>query len=786
MTETTQASRDELDELLAAIEDSAEKFLDDRGGLAVPRRQRATEHDVLPKPEFGRADWQQITELGWPAILVPASLDGLDLGLGAAAVVARKVGRWLAPEPFTAVAGVAAALLANAQTEAAQALLTSILSGERIVGVALDLDENCDSGPVHCRIELGSDGARRLSGTVRYVVPAAPADGWLIVARDEQHQPVLLHVHSGLEKLVVVPELEADGRCRARLTFSGAAVQERAIMAEGEGVQALLGHAMQVGRILCAAELIGAAERLQELTLEHLTQRRQFGRAIGSFQVLQHRCVDVRTQIELAKACLDEAVSSPTNGGNVNTLEVSAVRAKLRACQAAMESALAAVHLHGAMGITDECDVGLYFKRILALMPRFGTERVLQKRWLELAGAATEDNAAVGEWEGEFPRIADWEAMPEEQFRAMVRAFLVHHYPDHLRHMPRRVHWDEIEDWYHCLSRQGWIAPAWPVAHGGMGLPAAKLIAWFEEFESYGVARAPDQGILMVGPILMHYGTPEQQRQFLPRILSGENIWCQGYSEPNAGSDLASLRTEAIMEGDHFVVNGQKIWTTLAQDATHIFMLVRTDKAAKPQAGISFLLCELNSPGITVRPIRDLAGNSEFCEVFFDGVRVPHENLVGNLNEGWTIAKALLGFERLHLGSPKQSQHALGHLRTLAQRNALMEDPAFRAAYAELALDVADLGALYAKYADYVKRGERLPPSVSMLKIWATETYQRIGLAITRYAGDAAALAGAVDVGGSSVHLLAPLLNASAAKIYGGANEVQRNILARTVLELPG
>jgi alkylation response protein AidB-like acyl-CoA dehydrogenase len=368
----------------------------------------------------------------------------------------------------------------------------------------------------------------------------------------------------------------------------------------------------------------------------------------------------------------------------------------------------------------------------------------------------------------------------------MLRAFLDRNYPQELRHMPRRVHWDEIGDWYMCLSRQGWIAPAWPVEHGGMGLSAAKQLAWFEEFESYGVARAPDQGILMVGPVLMQYGTREQQNKFLPRIVSGENVWCQGYSEPNAGSDLASLRTEAVLDGDHFVVNGQKIWTTLAQDATHIFMLVRTDKNAKQQAGISFLLCDIAAPGITVRPIIDLAGHSEFCEVFFDNVRVPCENLVGALNEGWNIAKALLGFERLHLGSPKQAQHALAILAKLGQASGLMQEPAFRAEYAELSLDVADLAALYGRYGDYVRRGEKLPASVSMLKLWATDTYQRIGLAIARHAGDAAALAGAVAFGEESIHVLAPLLNASAAKIYGGSNEIQRNILARTVLQLPG
>lgn len=775
--EQTPTSQAGIDEFLVAIEDSAEKFLKDRGGLGVPRKLRAAEHDPLPHAEFSRAAWREMADLGWQGILVPEEKGGLGLGIAVAAALARKMGQWLAPEPYSVTAGVAATLLAHAPAQAGQALLAGVVSGERIIGVALDLDQALAPGAtLQCHPQ--ETGALRLSGVAPYVAPVDPADGWIIAARDGQGQPVLLHVEAGQAGLSVTPALEVDGRCRASLRFDDASLPPGALLAQGPQALALLRQAVQTGRLLCASELLGAAQRLHALTLQYIGERKQFGKAIGSFQVLQHRCVDVRIQIELADASVAEAVANADS-------ETDAIRAKLRASRAAMEAALTAVHLHGAMGITDECDVGLYFKRVLALQPRFGVDRALQARWLDAAGDVVAEHSVADEWAGEIPEAADWDAMPEEDFRRMVRSFLIRNYPDHLRHMPRRVHWDEIGDWYRCLSRQGWIAPAWPTRHGGMGLSATKQLAWFEELESYGVARSPDQGILMVGPVLMQYGTPEQQQQFLPRIISGENIWCQGYSEPNAGSDLASLRTEAMLDGDHFVVNGQKIWTTLAQDATHIFMLVRTDKEAKPQAGISFLLCDIKTPGITVRPITDLAGHAEFCEVFFDNVRVPRENLVGKLNEGWTIAKALLGFERLHLGSPKQSQLALSQLTTLGWQSGLMQDAGFRSAYAELALDAADLSSLYTRYGDYVKRGERLPASVSMLKIWATETYQRIGLAMARYAGPQASLAGAVRIGEGSIHLLAPLFNGSAAKIYGGSNEVQRNILARMVLELP-
>ena len=213
---------------------------------------------------------------------------------------------------------------------------------------------------------------------------------------------------------------------------------------------------------------------------------------------------------------------------------------------------------------------------------------------------------------------ADWNALDDARFRATVREFFEAQYPGEWRYPQRRLRWAEIGPWYLTLSKNGWIAPSWPTQYGGMGLSPEKLIIFIEEQERWGVARAPDMGITMVGPLLIHHGNDAQRAHYLPRIIAGEHIWCQGYSEPNSGSDLASLRTEAVVDGDDFVVNGQKTWTTLAQDATHIFLLVRTDKSAKKQEGISFLLVDMKTPGITVRPIRNIAGNEDFCEVFLD------------------------------------------------------------------------------------------------------------------------------------------------------------------------
>jgi alkylation response protein AidB-like acyl-CoA dehydrogenase len=291
-------------------------------------------------------------------------------------------------------------------------------------------------------------------------------------------------------------------------------------------------------------------------------------------------------------------------------------------------------------------------------------------------------------------------------------------------------------------------------------------------------------GISMVGPLLIQHGSDAQRVQYLPRILSCENIWCQGYSEPNSGSDLASLRTEAVEDGDDFIVNGQKTWTTLAQDATHIFLLVRTDKNAKKQEGISFLLADMKTPGITVRPIRNIAGHEDFCEVFLENVRVPRSQRVGELNQGWTIAKALLSFERIFLGSPKQSQYALARVREAAELLGLFDDQVFTDRYTQLALDVADLGTLYTRFVEQVKRGETLGPDVSMLKIFATETYSRLANLLVDVAGSSGGTPGDIDLDGNHIDVLTTFYNARPATIYGGSNEIQRNILATNVLRL--
>ncbi|WP_137164803.1 acyl-CoA dehydrogenase family protein [Pseudomonas asiatica] len=379
--------------------------------------------------------------------------------------------------------------------------------------------------------------------------------------------------------------------------------------------------------------------------------------------------------------------------------------------------------------------------------------------------------------------MPDFNALSDSAFRETVREFLHAHFPDELRDLPKRLHWEEVKDWYMTLSAQGWLCPGWPREFGGMGLSAAKQLIYTEEFENYGVARTPDHGIMLLGPLLIRYGSPEQQQYFLPRILSGEHIWCQGYSEPNAGSDLASLRTEAVLDGDEWVINGQKIWTTLATDADWIFMLVRTDKTAKKQEGISFVLVPMDSPGVTVRPILNLDLHDELCEVFFDDVRVPKANLVGEMNAGWTMAKALLGFERIFLGSPKQSANALTRLEVLGEHLGLHDEPGFRDRLTRLRLDLDDHKLLFETFAERLRRGENLGADVSLLKVHQTELFQRITDYMLEISGEYAAYLEPIE-GNGNLNPTGLFLQARPATIYGGSSEIQRNILAKAMLGL--
>lgn len=795
-------NRDLLIVEITAFRDSASSFLKRNSSHARIRALRDT------AVGFDRAAWGELVELGWPAILAPEQAGGMGLDIRHAAAVAEEVGRALLPEPVIGAAmlptAVLSALLGSEMSrQMGRQLLESCVSGGRVIGLAWqeDAGEGFEQSVTPRTLARRMQGRILVEGDKNWVVPGPGADGWLVTALLDNQGLALIWIDAQTVGVQSDRLARIDGSPMGRVSFKGVDVAAECVLAVGVEAAQAVAWGLDVARVLQAAELLGVARQAFDMTLDYLKTRVQFGKPIGANQALQHRMVDAYLQLQLADAGLQEALAGIASDQSV--VASAASRAKARCAETALHVTRLAVQLHGAMGYTDECAVGLYVKRAMQLSSWLGHAAVHRSRYMGAAGMADsgaklaarpdgmqggmQSGMQAGTQEGEdAPAQADWANMDERQFRAMVRGFFQRHYPPHLRDVPRRLHWHEVRDWYMTLSRQGWLAPSWPLEHGGMALPPDKLIAFFEEQESHGIARMPDQGLINLGPMLIAHGSEAQKQTWLPPILSGEHVWCQGYSEPDAGSDLASLRTEATAGGDDFIVNGQKIWTTLAQDATHIFLLVRTGKFPKRQDGISFLLADLSSPGVTVRPIRNIAGEEEFCEVYFDHVRVPKANLVGQLHQGWQVAKSLLGHERIFVGSPNTSQYALGQLRALGQAKGCMNEPVFAAQFAQLLLDVADLRALYGRFAEIVKRGEELPPDVSLLKIWATETYTRISVALMEAAAEDGGAAGLVSFGATSVYPAGPLMSAMMTTIYGGTNEIQRNIISRQVLGLAG
>src|ERR1700751_3808630 len=313
----------------------------------------------------------------------------------------------------------------------------------------------------------------------------------------------------------------------------------------------------------------------------------------------------------------------------------------------------------------------------------------------------------------------------EAEFRTEVRAWLEANLPVALRGRTVRPPPAELMPWYRTLSHKGWIAPHWPKQYGGVGATLNQQIIMTEELARLRAPQLPAQGLNHIVPILIEFGTEAQKATHLPPIIAGTVIWAQGYSEPGAGSDLASLATRATLEGDHFVVHGQKIWTTWAHYSDWIFALVRTDPLAQPRhAGISFLLLDLHSPGVTIRPIKTIAGDDEFSEVFFDSVVVPAENLVGKLNDGWRIANALLGHERLASSNPQFPLMALERIKTMARASGVIADPAFQDRLAAASINVTALSALF-NHAVELTNNEKSPgPESSVIKIVACELLQ--------------------------------------------------------------
>ena len=390
----------------------------------------------------------------------------------------------------------------------------------------------------------------------------------------------------------------------------------------------------------------------------------------------------------------------------------------------------------------------------------------------------------------------------EEAFRAEVQAFLKDKLPARIATKVKagqRLTKADQDEWHAILNERGWLANHWPQEYGGPGWGAVEKFIFDTECALAGGPRIVPFGVNMLGPVLIKFGNEAQKKYWLPRILSGEDWWCQGYSEPGAGSDLASVKTTAVRQGDHYIVNGQKTWTTQGQHANMIFCLVRTDREAKAQSGISFLLVDMKSPGVELRPIRTLDGDKEVNEVFFTDVKVPVENLVGEENKGWTYAKYLLTYERTGIAGVGFCIAALAKLKVIAAKvmkngQPLDQDPLFAARMAQVEIDLENMKTTNLRVIAAVAGGGVPGAESSMLKIRGTEIRQEILSLMRRAVGpyalpfiEEAQYEGYADepVGPKEAATAAAnYFNYRKLSIFGGSNEIQKNIISKMILGL--
>ena len=401
----------------------------------------------------------------------------------------------------------------------------------------------------------------------------------------------------------------------------------------------------------------------------------------------------------------------------------------------------------------------------------------------------------------------DMDFSPEDiAFREEVRAFLADNLPERLRDGARRTPGVFVEpdigmEWHRILYRQGWVAPHWPKEDGGTGWTPTQKFIFEKECALAGAPALAILGLRLVGPVICEFGTPEQKARFLPGILSGDDYWCQGYSEPGSGSDLASLKTSARLEGDEYIINGSKIWTTHAHHADWIFALVRTDATVKKQAGISFLLVPMDQPGISVTPIHSMSGDHEVNAVFFTDARTSADNRIGAEGAGWTIAKFLLENERGGSCYAPRLLQSIGRLETLAQtqpsgvNGAIAHDPRFRDKLARVRLEAEALEVTELRILAQLAKGRAPGPQTSLVKLLGSNIGQQVDtLRLELLGPDALQLPLERPLYGNEAPepvgseyaqtAMGKYLNNRASTIFGGSDEVQKNIIAKTVLGL--
>jgi alkylation response protein AidB-like acyl-CoA dehydrogenase len=752
------------------------------------QRENEFEHRrarLSAKPPQRMALWPGLAEMG----VIGAAFDEASGGYGGdargVALVMSELGRGLAVEPYLQCAIVAGRVLQQIDDAAQrEALCACVIGGESVCVLAHDAGSDPYAAP-RLRAQAQGDGYR-LDGSVQTVRNGDVADRFIVSAQLDRKTALFLLDRAQLElqtyRLI-------DGAGAADLYLRDLAVPATARLVLRADAQTVLHDALDWGLLGLGAEVAGIAETLNAATFEYLRTRKQFGVPIGSFQALQHRAADLYIAASEIDAMLQAAVDAMgTPASKRRSALLAAFKALADSCGRRIGHE--AIQLHGGMGVSDELNVAHYGRRLAAIRAELGSADVHRRRFALLGedvGAiltAREDDTARS-WRAEVRRFVE-QNLPADIGRKVARGL--------------KLGKDDFVRWQQVLHRHGWFGCAWPQEYGGSGWNLTQQLLFAQESALCNAPAIVPYGVSMVGPVVYTFANDAQKRQHLPGILSSEVWWCQGYSEPGSGSDLASLRTFAERDGDHYVVNGSKMWTTEAHWADWMHCLVRTDRSGKPQTGISFLLIDMNTPGLEIKPIVTIDGIHHTNAVFFDNVRVPVENRVGEEGQGWTMAKFLLGNERIYIADTGPKLRLLTHVRGLHRK--FIESPAhsdeLKAALslrlADVSIQLLALCMLERQYVDAWSAGAKPGAEASMLKIRGTEILQAISELALDLEGPLAAAHDPADLHRGPDETSSPAQQASIMaheylyarcwSVFGGTNEIQRNIIAKHVVGL--
>jgi len=770
---------------MAMLEAPLERYL--REHYSFEARRAVLRSDM----SFDRAHWNFLAESGFLALPFCEEEGGLGGSLADVMSVMRHLGRTLVLEPYLDCIVVAGRLLAQSNAgHDKSALIAGLISGQNLIGLAHLERGDRARGDTRRTVFTRESGRVRLNGEKILVPVAASLDSMLVTAQGEGGKLGVLLVPASSKGLSIRHYRAADGRVMGDVRFDDVLLAGSSVL-EFHDVAAALDEILTYADAAVCAEIVGCMQSLLDMTADHLRTRKQFGQPIGSFQTLKHRLVDCYASVEQAMSMLELAATTANLHWKVN---VAAARAFVS--EHARHVGHEAIQMHGGMGLTDELAVSHFHKRVVVASLMFGSQADQIDRHLKLRDL-------IGDRPLDTTLPLPEMLSPEEtEFQHEVRRFLDRKLSAEIRAAVRRQTstYPELhifESWRKALNEQGWLAPHWPREHGGTGWTAVQRFIF--EYES-AVAGAPEQipmGYRYVGPVISHFGSDWQKSYFLPRLLTGEHFWAQGFSEPGAGSDLAAVKTTAVLDGDHYVITGTKMWTTDAHLANWMFCLARTEKANKPQQGLSFFLIDMRTPGVKVEPIPLLAVDHEVNTVFLTDVRVPVAQLIGEAGRGWDYVKFLLELERGGSIFCGRMRYEFNRVRELAAdvAPALRQDRVFMHRLASLEHRLLALEMLELQGARAMGAGGAPGIRGSLTKLLGSELQKDITeMAVTVAAYGSVELVpvrplcapGAPSLAGTDLEAVAMprYLNMRVASIYGGSSEVQREIIAKHVFGL--